>query len=87
MGRSGGLVPDEVVIKLSNSVSPSQVEALQRRFGMARLESQTFQLSNSTLYRWRILDRPSVTSVVRALEGDRLVASAQPNYLFALLSR
>jgi hypothetical protein len=39
-----------------------QVEALQRRFGLARLESQTFQLSNSTLYRWRILDRRSVTA-------------------------
>ncbi len=45
-----------------NSVSVLQVEALQRRFGLARLESQTFQLSNSTLYRWRILDRRSVTA-------------------------
>jgi hypothetical protein len=70
-----------------NSVSVLQVEALQRRFGLARLESQTFQLSNSTLYRWRILDRRSVTSVVRALEGDRLVVSAQPNYLFGMPSR
>ena len=78
------LVPDEVVIELSNSVSTQQVDALQRRFRLTRIESQTFQLSNSTLYRWRISDRRSVATVVRALEGDRLVASAQPNYLFRL---
>lgn len=78
------LVPDEVVIELPNSVSAQQVDALQRRFRLTRIESQTFQLTNSTLYRWRIPDRRSVATVVRALEGDRLVASAQPNYLFTL---
>jgi subtilisin family serine protease len=78
------LVPDEVVIELSGSVSTQQVDALQRRFNLTRLESLTFQLSNTTLYRWRIPDRRSVATVVRALEGDRLVASAQPNYLFTL---
>jgi hypothetical protein len=78
------LVPDEVVIELSNSVSTQQVDALQRRFNLTRIESQAFQLTGTTLYRWRIPDRRSVTTVVRALEGDRLVAFAQPNYLFAL---
>ncbi len=78
------LVPDEVVIELPNSVSAQQVEALQRRFGLTRIESQIFQLSNTTLYRWRIPDRRSVAAVVRALEGDRLISSAQPNYLFTL---
>ena len=78
------LVPDEVVIELPNSVSTQQVDALQRRFRLTRIESQTFQLTNTTLYRWRIPDRRSVATVVRALEGDRLVASAQPNYLFTL---
>src|SRR6185312_2332868 len=78
------LVPDEVVIELSNSVSAQQIDALQRRFRLTRIESQTFQLSNTTLYRWRIPDRRSVATVVRALEGDRRVASAQPNYLFIL---
>jgi subtilisin family serine protease len=77
-------VPDEVVIELSNSVGAQQVDALQRRFRLTRIESQRFQLSNTTLYRWRIADRRSVAAVVRSLEGDRLVASAQPNYLFAL---
>jgi subtilisin family serine protease len=77
-------VPDEIVIELSNSISPQQIESLQRRHRLTRLESQAFQLSRTTLYRWRIADRRSVTTVVRELEADRLVAWAQPNYLFML---
>ncbi len=80
------LVPDEVVIEVANSVSPQQIDALQRRYRLTRIESQTFQLSGTTLFRWRIPDRRSVASVVRALEADRIVASAQPNYLFVLQS-
>jgi subtilisin family serine protease len=78
------LVPDEVVIEIPNSVSAQQIDALQRRHQLTRIETQTFQLTGTTLYRWRIPDRRSVTTVVRGLEGDRVVASAQPNYLFTL---
>jgi subtilisin family serine protease len=78
------LVPDEVVIEIPNSVNAQQIDALQRRHQLARIESQPFQLSGTTLYRWRIPDRRSVGTVVRALEGDRVVASVQPNYLFTL---
>jgi subtilisin family serine protease len=78
------LVPDEVVIEVANSVSPQQIDALQRRHRLTRIESQTFQLPGTTLFRWRIPDRRSVAAVVRALEADRIVASAQPNYLFTL---
>ncbi len=78
------LMPNEVVIELSSTVSEQQVNALQRRLRLTRIESQTFQLSNSTFYRWRIPDSRSVASVVRALESTRLAASAQPNYRFAL---
>lgn len=78
------LVPDEVVIEVANSVSPQQIDSLQRRHRLTRIESQRSVLSGTTLYRWRIPDRRSVAAVVRALEADRLVASAQPNYLFTL---
>ena len=78
------LMPNEVVIELSNNASEQQVDALQRRLRLTRIDSQTFQLSNSIFYRWRIPDSRSVASVVRALENARLAASAQPNYRFAL---
>src|ERR1019366_8406794 len=78
------LVPDEVVIEVANSVSPQQIDALQSRFRLTRIQLQTFQLAGTTLFRWRIPDRRSVAAVVRVLEADRVVASAQPNYLFTL---
>jgi|SRR5215813_7071447 len=77
-------IPNEVVIAFSNSVSAQQIDALQRRFRLASVESQTFRLSNSTFYRWRVPDSRPVASIVRALAGNRHVASAQPNYRFAL---
>ena len=78
------MVPDEVVIEVPNTISPQAVTALERRHRLARIESQTFQLSGTTLFRWRIPDRRSVAAVVRALENDGAVMTAQPNYLFTL---
>ncbi|MDO8874895.1 MAG: S8 family serine peptidase [Pseudolabrys sp.] len=78
------LVPDEVVIELRNTVTPQQIQTLQSRHRLTRLESQTSQLSGTTMYRWRIPDRRSVGAVVRALEADNIIASAQPNYQYTL---
>jgi subtilisin family serine protease len=78
------LVPDEVLIEVSSATSPQQIEILQRRHRLTRIESQPFQLSGTTMFRWRIPDRRSVGAVVRALEADGIVASAQPNYVFSV---
>jgi subtilisin family serine protease len=78
------LLPDEVVIEVANSVGPQAIDALQRRHRLTPIQSQSFQLSGTTMYRWRIPDRRSVAAVVRTLESDSVVASAQPNYLFTL---
>jgi subtilisin family serine protease len=78
------LVPDEIVIEIANSVTPQQIDALQQRHRLTRIESRTMTLTNTTMFRWRIPDRRSVPTVVRALEADRVVATAQPNYLFTL---
>jgi len=78
------LVPDEVLVALVNAVTPAQITALQRRHRLTPVEQHTFQLAGTTLMRWRIPDRRSVATVVRALERDRAVASVQPNYLFTM---
>ncbi len=78
------LIPDEVLIEVPNSVNARQITALQRRFRLQRIESQRFTLSGITMFRWRIPDRRSVATVVRALERDRVVATAQPNYAYSL---
>lgn len=78
------MVPDEVVIELRNSATPQQIDALQRRFRLTRIAQTPIGLTATTFYRWHIPDRRSVAAVVRQLEADRLVASAQPNYQFTL---
>src|SRR5665213_2764182 len=77
-------VPDEVVLEIPNTVSPAQIDALQTRFRLTRLGSQRFQLTGTTLYRWRIPNNVSVPRAVQALGGDARVASVQPNYLFTI---
>jgi subtilisin family serine protease len=77
-------VPNEVVVELNASITSRQTDALARRQRLTRLQSATFGLGGTTLVRWRITDRRSVPAVVRALETDATVISAQPNYLFAL---
>lgn len=78
------LLPDEVVIEVANSLSSAQIDALRRRHRLTRIERQRFALSGTTLFRWRIPDSRSVRSVIRSLEREAAVISAQPNYLFTL---
>src|SRR5665213_50486 len=77
-------VPDEVLLAVSNNITPAQINALQVRFRLTRLESQTFQLPGTTLYRWRIPNGTSVPQAIRALGADPRIASVQPNYLFTM---
>jgi hypothetical protein len=77
-------VPDEVVIEVAGAPSTQAVEALARRHRLNRVESMRFQLTGTTMFRWRIADRRSVPAVVRALEADTGILSAQPNYFTTL---
>ena len=77
-------VPDEVVVELATSVTNQQTDALARRHRLTRLRSVAFPLGGTTLVLWKIADHRTVPAVVRALETDGTVLSAQPNYLFAM---
>jgi hypothetical protein len=85
-------VPDEVVIELGGNVTQSFLDALARRHRLDLLESYPLLLAGTTFSRWRITDRRSVAAVVREVEGELNIRSAQPgnvrsvqpNYLFAL---
>ena len=76
-------MPDEVIVRLKPDRLQA-ADALARRFHLVRLETQTLALTGASLVRWRIPDRRSVPTVVRALQRDGDVAAAQPNYIFAL---
>jgi Subtilase family/Fervidolysin N-terminal prodomain len=78
-------VPNEVVVTLPSTLSPQALDALARRHGLVRLESESIGLTGSTFHRWRIAaDARSVSDVIRALEADGGVRTAQPNYRFTL---
>ena len=77
-------VPDQMLVEVANGTSPQALGAFERRHRLTRLETQSLRLTGTTLIRWRIPDRRSVTTVLRQIEHDSIVAWAQPNYLFAL---
>ena len=77
-------VPNEVITAFSPNTKPQAIEQLARRYSLTQLESQSFPLIRSTLYRWRIGGRRTVGDAIGALEDERIVASVQPNYVFML---
>jgi len=77
-------VPDEVITEFSSTSTPQSIEQLARRYNLTRLDSQSFPLIGTTIYRWHINGRRSVPDTIGAIEDQRVVSRAQPNYLFTL---
>jgi subtilisin family serine protease len=77
-------VPDEVIVAFSAGTSPQAIAQLATRQNLTQLESQSFPLIGATLYRWHIDGGRSVVDTIGALGNEGVVASVQPNYLFAL---
>jgi len=90
--RSSGLpasgerrfVSNEVVIEVAGRPSEQEVQALARRHRLNREESQVFNLSGTTMFRWTIPDGRNVAAVIRELEADANILSVQPNYRHTL---
>jgi subtilisin family serine protease len=90
-GRSGvppngeqRFVPGEIVTEFASGTTQQSIDQIARRYDLTSLESQSLPLIGSTLYRWRIGGRRSAADVVGAIENERIVSSAQPNYIFTL---
>jgi hypothetical protein len=76
-------VPNEVVLEFAGTLSTAAINQLTARHRLARLESQSFAVSNSTYLRARITDGRPVRTVLRALASEVSLQSGQPNYLYA----
>lgn len=74
--------PDEVLTQFASGVSNETIDALGRRLRLDRVAS--FISNGATISRWKIPDQRAVPAVVRALEAERIVLAAQPNYLYEL---
>lgn len=77
-------VAKEVLIEIAGSPTDAQADELARRHRLTRVQSQSFALTNSTFFRWRITDRRSVDAVVRELVAGGNVKAAQRNNIFKL---
>jgi subtilisin family serine protease len=78
------VVPDEVLFEVRPGTPEQDVDALAGRQGLERLSAETFELTGSTIYRYRITDGRDVPVVVAALAADPMVKDVQPNHIFSL---
>lgn len=76
-------VPEEIILGFRPSTTQETIDQLATRYRVTRLGSQDFPLIGIKLYRWRVNGR-SVADTIGAIEGERPVAAAQPNYVFTL---
>ena len=77
-------VPNEVITAFAPGATPQAIGLIARRYELTQLDSQSFPLIGTSLYRWRLGGGRTVANTVRALGGERIVASVQPNYVFTL---
>jgi len=77
-------IPNEIVAEVDGSLSAPQADALARRHGLARLESQNFPLIGATIGLFRVTDRRTVETVSRELATEAGVRSVQPNFRYVL---
>lgn len=77
-------IPNEFVAEIDGSLSDAQADALARRHGLVRLQSQNFPLLGATIGLFRITDRRPVEQVRRTFAGDPDVRSLQLNFRYFL---
>jgi hypothetical protein len=77
-------IANEIVAEIDGSLSDAQADALARRYGLARLQSQNFPLVGGTIGLFRVTDRRTVEAASRELATDARVHSVQPNFRYVL---
>src|SRR5580692_4036131 len=77
-------VPNEIIIAFASGATPQAINQVARRYELTQLDSQSFPLIGTSLYRWRLGGGRTVANTVRTLGGERIVASVQPNFVFTL---
>lgn len=82
--RETRFVSNEVVVQVSNAVPRTQIDAVARQLGVTVVDTHTFDAAGRVVYHFRSSGGRNVREVIRSLEQNRIVASAQPNYVFKL---
>jgi len=77
-------VQNEVLLNFPGTVTAPALDALARRHRLTRLEQRDYTLTQRRLVRLRINDQRPVATVIRSLQAEASVLSAQPNYLYTV---
>jgi len=75
---------NEVVVQLGLNLTPEQVAAYAREFGLEVISSHTIALLGRTVYRFRITGGLSVREAIAGLQSKGATISAQPSYSYEL---
>jgi filamentous hemagglutinin family protein len=77
-------LPGEVVVQVANTVPAERIQEIARQLGITLIASQAIDGSGRVVYRFSTGNGKNIRDVIRALERQQIVASAQPNYVFGL---
>jgi hypothetical protein len=77
-------IPNEILAEIDSALTDEQADALARRHGLRRIESQNFPLIGATVGLFRISDSRSFETARREFAADGSVRSVQPNFRFFL---
>jgi Subtilase family len=77
-------IQNEMVLHVGADVSPQAVQGIAARFGLTQIGYSRFDLMGRGLYRFRIANGRPVAEIIRAMEAEKISATAQPNYVFRL---
>ena len=76
---------NEVVMQLGLVLSPDQIAALQRQFGLEVISTQRFDLLGRTVFRFRLTGGTDVRAAIAGMQGQiGAQVSVQPSYTFTL---
>jgi len=74
----------EIIAEIDGPLSDAQVDALARRHGLRRVESQNFELIGATIGLFRIAGSKTMEAASRDFAEDRSVRGVQPNFRYVL---
>jgi hypothetical protein len=81
---SARAIANEIVAEIDGLLSEAQADALARRHGLRRVDSQSFPLIGATISLFRIAGGKTVEAASREFALDGSVRSVQPNFRYAL---
>jgi subtilisin family serine protease len=78
------VIANELVAEIDGALSDAQIDALARRHGLTRVESQNFPFIGATVGLFRINNRRTMETVSRELRADTGFRSVQANFRYVL---